>query len=53
MIDHEDFQTKAQAAAAIGDYLDAFYNVTRMHSTIGYVSPIEFELKSQAKREAA
>jgi len=53
MIDHEDFQTKAQATVAIGDYIDAFYNVTRMHSTIGYVSPIEFELKLQSKREAA
>jgi len=53
MIDHEDFQTKAEATAAIADYIDTFYNVTRMHSTIGYVSPIEFELKLQSKREAA
>jgi putative transposase len=53
MVDHEDFQTRAEATAAIADYIDAFYNVTRMHSTIGYVSPIEFELKLQSKREAA
>jgi len=45
MIDHEDYETQAQAIAAIGDYIDAFYNVTRLHSAIGYVSPIEFELK--------
>jgi len=53
MIDHEEFQTRAAATEAIADYIDAFYNVKRMHSTIGYVSPIEFELKLQSRREAA
>jgi putative transposase len=53
MIDHEDFKTRAEAIAAIADYIDAFYNVRRLHSSIDYVSPIEFELKLQAKREAA
>jgi transposase InsO family protein len=27
------------------DYIDAFYNVHRLHSSIGYVSPIEFEMR--------
>ena len=45
MIDHEDYQTRAAAIAAIGDYIDSFYNPCRRHSAIGYVSPIEFELK--------
>lgn len=45
MIDHEDYQTRAAAIAAIGDYVDGFYNPCRRHSSIGYVSPIEFELK--------
>jgi len=45
MIDHEDYQTRAAAIAAIGDYIDGFYNPCRRHSAIGYVSPIEFELK--------
>jgi putative transposase len=53
MIDERDFETRAEAHAAIDDYIDAFYNVTRMHSTIGYVSPIEFELKLKSRREAA
>ncbi|MGH3848284.1 MAG: IS3 family transposase, partial [Pseudonocardiaceae bacterium] len=33
MIDHEDFQTRAEATAAIADYIDGFYNVQRMHSS--------------------
>ena len=53
MIDHEVFTTRAEAIAAIGDYIDGFYNVHRMHSSIGYVSPIEFELKLNLEREAA
>ena len=53
MIDERDFETRAEANAAIADYIDAFYNVSRLHSTIGYVSPIEFELRLKSRREAA
>jgi transposase InsO family protein len=53
MIDHEDYQTRAEAVAAIADYIDSFYNVTRLHSAIGYVSLIEFELKFRIDKQAA
>jgi putative transposase len=43
MIDQEDYRTRAAAIAAVGDYIDSFYNPCRRHSAIGYVSPIEFE----------
>ena len=36
-----------------GDYIDRFYNPTRRHSHLGYVSPIEFELRSQLAAFAA
>ncbi len=29
--------------AAIRDYIDGFYNPARLHSGIGYLSPIEYE----------
>ncbi len=45
MIDHDDYRTRAAAIAAIGDYIDGFYNPCRRHSAIDYVSPIEFELR--------
>jgi transposase InsO family protein len=35
MIDHEDFQTRAEATTAIAEFIDGFYNVQRMHSSIG------------------
>ena len=40
------FKTKADATAAVWDYI-SYYNVDRIHSTLGYVSPVQFELKKQ------
>ncbi len=37
--------TKADARAAVFDYIEAFYNRTRLHSSLGYVSPATFESK--------
>jgi putative transposase len=40
---HRRFATRAEAKAALFDYLEAFYNRTRLHSSLGYVSPLTFE----------
>jgi len=37
------FQTRAEAKEAIGRYIDGFYNPVRRHSTLHYVSPVQFE----------
>jgi putative transposase len=47
-LDACNFKTRTEAMRAIDDYIESFYNVKRRHSTIGYVSPIEFELESFA-----
>ncbi len=52
-VDHEAFATHDIAAASIGDYIDGFYNCVRRHSYVGYLSPIEFELRSHTKAIAA
>ncbi len=44
LIDFNDYLTRAAAIEAIGDYIDGFYNLTRRHSALDYVSPVEFEL---------
>ncbi len=31
--------------AEVADYIDSFYNVRRRHSSLGFMSPLEFELK--------
>jgi putative transposase len=40
---HIDFETREQARLAIFDYIEGFYNRTRMHSTLDYQSPDEYE----------
>jgi putative transposase len=52
-VDHEDFASREVAHASIADYIESFYNTARRHSSIGYVSPIEFELRSQVAAFAA
>jgi transposase InsO family protein len=37
------FATRAQARAAIFEYIEVFYNRQRIHSSLGYVSPESFE----------
>ena len=43
---HRRFATRAEARSALFDYIEAFYNRTRLHSSLGYVSPVTFESKS-------
>ena len=38
---------------AIGDYIERFYNTRRLHSFIGYTSPLEYELHTADWRAAA
>jgi putative transposase len=43
LIHDADFATRAAARAAIFEYIEVFYNVQRRHSSLGYVSPLEYE----------
>jgi putative transposase len=38
-----DFATRAAARAAVVEYIEVFYNTKRRHSSLGYVSPAEYE----------
>jgi putative transposase len=42
------YRSREQARADVFDYIERFYNPTRRHSTLGYVSPIEFEKAQEA-----
>lgn len=37
------FQTRQEVKTEIFEYLEGFYNRQRRHSTLGYLSPVEFE----------
>ena len=37
------YRTRDAARADVFDYVERFYNPTRRHSTLGHLSPMEFE----------
>jgi putative transposase len=37
------YRTRDDARADVFDYIERFYNLRRRHSTLGYLSPVEFE----------
>ncbi len=37
------YRSRDQARADVFNYIEQFYNLHRRHSTIGYLSPMEFE----------
>jgi len=43
LVYRQPFTSRAQAQAAIFDYIETFYNRKRFHSALGYKSPVDFE----------
>jgi len=46
LVHHRNYQTRAEAQRDIFAFIEGFYNRTRLHSAIGYIAPIEMELKA-------
>ena len=46
LVYRQKFLTRSQASAAIFDYIQTFYNPLRLHSALGYQSPVDFELQN-------
>ena len=42
----KNYRTRDEARADVFDYIERFYNPVRRHSTIGYISPMEFERRA-------
>jgi transposase InsO family protein len=53
LFDRRNWATRAELANAIFEWIEAFYNPIRGHSSLGYLSPLEHERLHSAAHEAA
>ncbi|MBL0446653.1 IS3 family transposase, partial [Aeromonas veronii] len=53
LVHHHRFKTRAEAKAAIQEYIEIFYNRQRRHSRLGNVSPAEFNKRYWKTAQAA
>jgi putative transposase len=52
LVHHHRFETRAEARAAIREYIEIFYNRTRKQARLGYLSPVQF-IRQYRHRQAA
>ena len=52
-VHHARFRTRAEARAAVFEYVEVFYNRQRLHSALGYRPPAVFEENLQQQAAAA
>jgi transposase InsO family protein len=43
LIDRRSWATRAQVRRAVFDYIEVFFNRQRLHSSLGYLTPVEYE----------
>jgi putative transposase len=48
LLDRQRFRTQAEARRAVFDFIESWYNLQRRHSSLGYLSPAEFEKLQEA-----
>ena len=48
LVHEEDFHTRKEAKEKIIEYIELYYNSVRLHSTLGQMSPMEFEQQESA-----
>ena len=53
LIYRRSWATRQEAAAAIHEYIEVFYNRRRRHSTLGGISPADYETLYKTKLSAA
>ena len=49
----QSFPGRARARFAVAEYIEVFYNRVRLHSTLGYRTPVEALAEFQAAAKAA
>ena len=50
LVNDQSYQTRGEARTSIFWYIEVFYNRNRLHSTLGYLTPADFEAQYQQHR---
>jgi putative transposase len=48
LLDRRRFPTQAEARMAVFEFIEGFYNPRRRHSSLGYLSPVNYERRMEA-----
>jgi transposase-like protein len=48
-----DLHTRDEVRSALFEYIEVWYNRVRLHSTLDYKSPVQYELEEMQKPQAA
>jgi transposase InsO family protein len=51
LVHRHPWRTRARARQAIFEFIEIFYNRQRLHSSLGYLSPAEFEARGSGQKE--
>ena len=51
LLDRRSWSTRLELRSAIFEYIEAFYNRQRRHSTLGYLNPTEYERRWQSTQQ--
>jgi putative transposase len=51
LLDRRRFRSQAEARIAVFHFVEGFYNPARRHSSLGCLSPIEFEARKMLMKE--
>lgn len=43
LVHHEDYETREEAKTSLFEYVEVFYNKKRLHSSLGYMTPVAYE----------
>ena len=52
LVHHRKYRTREEARRDIFEYIEVFYNRERLHSSLGYLSPAQYERQIAAKQAA-
>jgi putative transposase len=51
LVHRRTWPTRREPTSEVFEYIEAFYNPTRRHSTLGYLSPVQFEEDSENQQQ--